>query len=746
MNPKPQASTAVFEQVYTSASALLDRAHGDLGVVCETVGFPREIQPDLDRLNSYQPLEDASSKSPDKHPPAYTLSPRGTQGKFYSISRTVFAGADHTGRTNPLVHHFVLSTEAVPAGSTPADLLLSLRSLFLFRWNSEPQRMEHPRELKILKRLESESIFPSAAWLRLASAKRVAEIFGFFAEHMTSTAVSTDISVVFVIPSTLGDDVCDMLSDLLALLPAYAAFSISARTHVLSPPSITGQCRVMFTYANTPFLIQTRRRQDGVRPVIIDLVGGESTPLQCRDYGELIERSLCGNCMTHDIKTLVDLRSLMSVVQELGGTPFADFVTLNQYITSLDPMQNVDAILPLLDNVTRASKAAEVVVASLLAKGIVSHFNARKGESDWHALTTLGFSGPVPDKPRQLAIQAIEKCLPQALPFVLGHPLLCKGSPGKLQRWLQECVEREGAVSTLLQHSLRYPTPQNLGCIRTTLLDLRPRVTQDSLYAWGNILHAAQGSAVQSLCSVVAEFVAIKAEAHELTPKALMRSIPQIIDKCEKSEQHAILFRLIEAVATTNQLEEFVRSVATTYGSDGKFITDYDISRHSRRVRAAINQLQGPPTLQDHRPRQIPQSGDTYSKQLDPHRKPAMSSRSNIPEVNGANRVKTLKSACWWMLAAFTGIIAAAFLIFVLEFTEWWPTLRWPKREPTIIQWLGLLAFPLSALFSGVMLLLVVLNKDPTRLNRSGRFLMAALVAMVAGIASTLYAGFEWLH
>ncbi len=57
MSGKTQADIAVFEQVYTSASALLDRTHGDLGVVCETVGFPREIQADLDRLNSYQPLE-----------------------------------------------------------------------------------------------------------------------------------------------------------------------------------------------------------------------------------------------------------------------------------------------------------------------------------------------------------------------------------------------------------------------------------------------------------------------------------------------------------------------------------------------------------------------------------------------------------------------------------------------------------------------------------------------------------------
>ncbi len=57
MSDKPPSNAAVFEQVYTSARALLNRSHGDLGVVCETAGFPKEIQPELDRLNSYQTLE-----------------------------------------------------------------------------------------------------------------------------------------------------------------------------------------------------------------------------------------------------------------------------------------------------------------------------------------------------------------------------------------------------------------------------------------------------------------------------------------------------------------------------------------------------------------------------------------------------------------------------------------------------------------------------------------------------------------
>ncbi len=106
---------------------------------------------------------------------------------------------------------------------------------------------------------------------------------------MTSSVTS---AVVFVIPSNLGEEVCDLLADLLAVLPANAAFGISARTHVLSPPGIAGQCRVMFTYPKTDFLNQVWRRQDDDRPVIIDLVKGPSAEMQFHDYGRQIEQAL----------------------------------------------------------------------------------------------------------------------------------------------------------------------------------------------------------------------------------------------------------------------------------------------------------------------------------------------------------------------------------------------------------------------------------------------------------------------
>jgi hypothetical protein len=42
MTAKLHQSISVFEQVHTSASSLLEKNHGDLGVVRETSGFPDE--------------------------------------------------------------------------------------------------------------------------------------------------------------------------------------------------------------------------------------------------------------------------------------------------------------------------------------------------------------------------------------------------------------------------------------------------------------------------------------------------------------------------------------------------------------------------------------------------------------------------------------------------------------------------------------------------------------------------------
>ncbi len=87
----------------------------------------------------------------------------------------------------------------------------------------------------------------------------------------------------------------------------------------------------------------------------------------------------------------------------------------------------------------------------------------------------------------------------------------------------------------------------------------------------------------------------MKVQSNAIAPMNLTFAIPKIINNCTKSEQHPILFDLLEASSKTTQLDDFVRFVAKTFGTVNEFFDGYDISKHSNMVRAAINQVQSPP-------------------------------------------------------------------------------------------------------------------------------------------------------
>src|SRR4051794_35632805 len=108
------------EQIYTSAAELL-RGGGHLGVVAQSREFPKHIESELASLRSYSMLPDLPLDGPDKHPPRYVAGARGAA--HYSFSRIVFAGADHTGRTTPLVHHLVFGRADLAGDNlAPADI------------------------------------------------------------------------------------------------------------------------------------------------------------------------------------------------------------------------------------------------------------------------------------------------------------------------------------------------------------------------------------------------------------------------------------------------------------------------------------------------------------------------------------------------------------------------------------------------------------------------------------------------
>jgi len=452
----------------------------------------------------------------------------------------------------------------------------------------------------------------------------------------------------------------------------------------------------------------------------------------------------------------------MGVMQESGGTPFFDFATLQRQLRSPEPMRDVDAMLPLFENVARASKAAETLAASLLGRSIVEHFNARKGDSDWHALATLAFSTSVPAKPQQLAGKAIEQCIERALPFIFDHPLLVEKTAERIRKLLQKFVERKGSVSSIIKRAVKYPTQQHVDCVRRIFCDLKPTATPDDFYDWGTILQVARGPHIPQIRRLIGEFAAMKVQSNAIAPMNLTNAIPKIVDNCSKLDRHKILFSLLEASAKTTELGVFVRFVAKTFGTDNGFIDGYDDSGHSNIVRAAIKYLHSQHDSKNQRHRQYAatndeQSTSEYSQSIAVSERSGTNNRHGLTRNAGGSFVGTLKSWCWWALAGLTSVILALLFIFMLDFKgipefkdlldfqKWRPTLR-PLHRPTRYEWIGLLAFPLSAIFLGVMDRKVRCNTDPTRIQRSTWYLVAALLAMLAGTVCTLCTGFQWLQ
>lgn len=129
-----------LELVYTSAAKGLSTGTGGFCTVAATAGLSRQVLGKLEALSGYQfhfNLSDANAKlNPVNY--AHTRITVGAEPASV-LSRIGFCGADYSGRTNKIAHHFLLEHgEQVPAG--PAAMLAA-PGVFLAEWNAGPQNL-----------------------------------------------------------------------------------------------------------------------------------------------------------------------------------------------------------------------------------------------------------------------------------------------------------------------------------------------------------------------------------------------------------------------------------------------------------------------------------------------------------------------------------------------------------------------------------------------------------------------------
>ena len=255
------------EQVYTSAAELLERTGGNLGVVAQSRAFPRELTHELEGLRSYPILTGIPVERPDQHPPRYVIGARGARRAYFTVSQIVHAGADHTGRTTPLVHHVVFDrSQLAVKGVMPSDVLRHLKQTFHREWRGPASWIDPPRELD---GSSVDSRFPSALWQEHLT-QRFQQVVVAVAEGLMRFDLSRQ-PVLLVIPPHWGHDVLDLVADIYWLLPESVQYALISVSHVVDSSDYIRDAALIVTYRGTAFAEEAQRRRDPRAPRVYDL-------------------------------------------------------------------------------------------------------------------------------------------------------------------------------------------------------------------------------------------------------------------------------------------------------------------------------------------------------------------------------------------------------------------------------------------------------------------------------------------
>jgi hypothetical protein len=279
----------VHEQVYTSAAQLLEGG-GNLGVVAESRGFPRPLGNSLASFRGYTMLPGLSPDMPGTHPPRLVIGPL-TDGKTFGMTRTVFAGADHTGRTTPLTHHALISiADARGSSLTGADLIREALRLFVSSWSETPRWFEPPRELD--GKGNGESVTGAAGDL-IAIAPWIVDVMIRFAND--------GAAIVLVIRPDQARAVQDLVIGSLAMVPPSLQWAVTIATHAVTLSDFVREAAVLVSYEGSSLLAECRQRRDRRAPLIVNVTGEVVRPVKpLSAWGSFVK-----GCLPTDVDAVI---------------------------------------------------------------------------------------------------------------------------------------------------------------------------------------------------------------------------------------------------------------------------------------------------------------------------------------------------------------------------------------------------------------------------------------------------------
>ena len=226
-----------YELVYTSAPEGLNRGSSGFCVVACTKGLGPRLVVTLEGLSAYKPLYPHYAPNAWDNPVSrshYIYEANGE--RQHILSRICFNGVDHTGRSNKLASHLVLSErEAAAAQGGPASLLLREELFKDAAWPIKAEYFAKQKEIpatavQVRKCTLWESVMGDAGW----------------AGYLARTYIDTpNRNVYLAYDPEQHKDILPLLHEAMSLLPDDLRWKITFNTYFVNLPagmSCTWRC------------------------------------------------------------------------------------------------------------------------------------------------------------------------------------------------------------------------------------------------------------------------------------------------------------------------------------------------------------------------------------------------------------------------------------------------------------------------------------------------------------------------
>ncbi|MCE9555199.1 MAG: hypothetical protein K8T91_17760 [Planctomycetes bacterium] len=406
----------IQEVIYTSASELLEDTTGHLGIVAKSRGIPQDVEIELRAHRAYSLLPDISVDAVDAHPPRFIFSTYGHGSAFFGVTRIVFAGADHTGRTTPLAHHLLVSRVELN-GTRPAEFITATKESYVGRWNGQARWIEPARVISILPQGGTspaclEELIGGGTTL-LATLSRIAETLVLYPIAQRP--------VVVCVPRTASTRILELMAVIVDMLPSSIQLETHGVSHVISPTDQPRGFALALTYADTPFMRHCTERQDERRPVVADLTRVSTLPKAVEGtYGTLVANALKSGGMraVHDLAIAWDDMGLDTTLIEL----FPAVVKLREGLAGefLCTPGSANRLASLLGELSAGVKLQQPV--SDLCLAAVQRLGNSSTPSRWETLAFIGVDRRWPQNAREWCLDFIcydRSALKQLV--LLGH-------------------------------------------------------------------------------------------------------------------------------------------------------------------------------------------------------------------------------------------------------------------------------------------------------------------------------------